>query len=1091
MKKHFSSRAALSLAAALLCVICLSSPARAQLTRGAIQGTVRDEAGAAVAGAQVKVSNLATNIARDATTNQEGFYRVGALEPGTYTVTVESAGFAKIENNGVVVQPSLDTNFDATLKPGAIAEAVNVTAQTEAITLNKTNGAVGLTATARQAVELPLSAGRNVNNLALLSPNVFNTGGQGSASAGVVGQAGISANGQRSRNNNYTIDGSDNNDISVTLATTPVVPEAVGEFQVQTNPYSVEFGRNTGAQINVLTKSGTNRFHGDGWDYYRGSRLNALDNIEKGSGLTRPARFNRNQFGFRLGGPVLLPRFGEGGRATSYDGRDRTFFFYLFQGDRLRTGAQPAPTTRIPTQAGFLALQSVPLGAGQTAASRQAVLARLSFLNGLYSANVPCRAASFTNLTVNGVAIQTCQVNVGVLQPSDLYNNTLRVDHKIGDNDNLTGRYISNKETDANINGTNNNFGAVFAGNQNIFDQNLALSETHVFGPAVLNEFRFSYIRRNLQFPENDPNSPTATIGGLFTVGGLANFPQGRVQNSYQYADTLSWLRGRHSFKFGTDIRRIQLFNLAAFDSKGTFGFNNLQDFVNNFAATFQQALQTASFDAHQIQQFYFAQDDWHVTQDLTLNLGVRYENSSVPFGFFGATDPQSLAALVPGPARRDNNNWAPSVGFAYSPHPKGGPLAALFGDGLSSIRGGYRISYDLLFYNILTNTATNFPRVVTPLIQNVQNLYPNVQPLNGAPVFNPLATYANLAPDAVTPYTQLWSLSWQRELRRDYVFEVGYTGSHSLGQINQLQANPAILTPAQIATVQSTRNATSIPSTQARRVFPQFGSRIIVGTTSQAVYHAGYATLNRRFTRDLQFGVSFTYGRLISDNDEPLAVASIATASPQVPQDYLNIRADRSLSGFHRKYRLVGNFLYEVPVAGFARSNALARQVFGGWEISGVVTRQAGAPFTIVTGVDTNGNGTATGDRPNFNPAGTLLLDPVTHNFRSFTSPLVGGVFVVPLGTNGLPLQNSLGNGNLGKNTFTGPGFYNTDLSVEKRFPLPWESQRLTLRADFLNAFNQDNYGRPVTNMNNADFGKNLNNWGTRSITLSLKYSF
>ena len=143
------------------------------------------------------------------------------------------------------------------------------------------------------------------------------------------------------------------------------------------------------------------------------------------------------------------------------------------------------------------------------------------------------------------------------------------------------------------------------------------------------------------------------------------------------------------------------------------------------------------------------------------------------------------------------------------------------------------------------------------------------------------------------------------------------------------------------------------------------------------------------------------------------------------------------------------------------------------------------------MTGVDTNGNGTATGDRPNFNPGGTLILDPVTHNFRSFTSPLVGGVFAVPLGTNGLPLQNSLGNGNLGKNTFTGPGFYNTDLSVEKRFPLPWESQRLTLRADFLNAFNQDNYGRPVNNMNSADFGKNLNNWGTRSITLSLKYSF
>lgn len=1088
---RYSFRPASVAAVCLLALACFAARASAQTTRGAIQGSVRDEAGAAVAGAHVRVSNPTTNITRDATTNDEGFYRVGALEPGTYTVTVETTGFGKVENKGVVVQPALDTTFDATLKPGTIVEAVDVTAQSDAIVLDKTNASVGLTATARQAVELPLSAGRNVNNLALLSPNIFNTGGQGSASAGVTGQAGIVANGQRSRNNDFMIDGSDNNDISVTLATTPVVPEAVGEFQVQTNPYSVEFGRNTGAQINVITRQGTNRFHGEGWDYYRGSALNALDNIEKGSGLTRPARFDRNQFGFDLNGPIVLPRFGEGGRATGYNGRNRTFFFYLFQGDRLRTGATPAPTTRIPTPAGFLALQSVPLGAGQTPASRQAVLSRLSFLNNLYSAGTPCRAGSVSNLTVNGVAVQTCQVNAALVQPSDIYNNTLRIDHKLSDRDNLTGRYISNKETDANINGTNNNFGAVFAGNQNVFDQNLALSETHVFNPNLLNEFRFSYIRRNLQFPENDPASPTAVIGGLFTIGGLNNFPQGRVQNSYQYSDTLSWLRGAHSFKFGTDIRRIELFNLAAFDSKGTFGFNNLQDYVNNFAATFQQALQTATFDAHQIQQFYFAQDDWRVTQNLTINLGVRYENSTVPFGFFGATDPQSLAALVPGPARRDNNNWAPSFGFAYSPHSGKGLVKAVFGDGLSSIRGGYRVSYDLLFYNILTNTAANFPRVVTPQIQNVQNLYPSVQPLNGAAVFNPLSGYANLAADAVTPYSQLWSLSWQRSFLRDYAFEVGYTGSHSLNQINQLQANASVLTAAQIATVQATRSATSIPSAQARRVFPQFGSRIIIGTSSQAVYHAAYATVNKRFSRGLQFGAAYTFAKLISDNDEPLNVASIAVGSPQVPQDYFNVRADRSESGFSRRQRLVANFVYEVPTAGFAEHNAFGKQLFGGWELSGIVTRQSGAPFTVVTGVDTNGNGTATGDRPNWNPAGLLVLDPVTHNFRSFTSPLVGGVFVVPLGTNGLPLQNSLGNGNLGKNTFKAPGFYNTDLSVEKKFALPWEGQRLTLRADFLNAFNQDNYGRPVNNMNSADFGKNLNNWGTRSITLSLKYGF
>src|SRR5215207_51265 len=284
---------------AALCALLLFAPAaHAQLTRGAINGTVRDEAGAAVAGATVKVIDPTKNSSRETTTNEEGFYRVAALEPGVYTVTIQGVGFGSLENQNVEVRTSIETTLDATLKAGGVAETVNVTAQTEAITLNKTNATVGLTVSPRQVVELPTGAARNVNNLALLSPNVFSA----------PGSSGISANGQRARNNNFTIDGSDNNDISVTIPTTSVVPEAVGEFQIQTNPYSVEFGRNSGAQINVITKSGTNELHGDAWDYYRGSRLAARDNIEKSSGLRRPARFNRNQFGFDINGPVVLPK---------------------------------------------------------------------------------------------------------------------------------------------------------------------------------------------------------------------------------------------------------------------------------------------------------------------------------------------------------------------------------------------------------------------------------------------------------------------------------------------------------------------------------------------------------------------------------------------------------------------------------------------------------------------------------------------------------------------------------------------------------------------------------------------------------------
>jgi hypothetical protein len=331
--------------------------------------------------------------------------------------------------------------------------------------------------------------------------------------------------------------------------------------------------------------------------------------------------------------------------------------------------------------------------------------------------------------------------------------------------------------------------------------------------------------------------------------------------------------------------------------------------------------------------------------------------------------------------------------------------------------------------------------------------------------------------------------LSYQRDLSHNFVLEVAYSGSRSLNQINQLQGNAAILTPAQIATVQSTRSFTSIPSVQARRVAPQFGSRVLIATDAQATYNSGFVTLNKRFSRGLQFGIAYTRSKLLSNNDESLGVGSITAGSPQIPQDFFNVKAEK-LVGFRPQNRLVANFVYEVPTPKFGFfQNSVARQIFGGFEVSGVITRQSGQPFTILTGVDSNGNGGG-GDRPNFNPNGIFMPDPVTGNLRTFTSPLVGGRFIVPLGTNGLPLQNSLGNGNLGRNTFRGPGFRNTNLSVQKKFRF-LESKALIVRADFLNAFNQDNYGNPVSNLNSVDFGRNLNNFGNRSILLSGKFSF
>ena len=373
-------------------------------------------------------------------------------------------------------------------------------------------------------------------------------------------------------------------------------------------------------------------------------------------------------------------------------------------------------------------------------------------------------------------------------------------------------------------------------------------------------------------------------------------------------------------------------------------------------------------------------------------------------------------------------------------------------------------------------------------------DIFPTLAPATTTPVLNPLATWVNSPPNLQNPESYLFSLSFQREFFRQFFLDVGYTGSRSIHQINQLQYNAPILTDAQALTVRTTLNAGSIPSAQLRRIRPDLGSRVIIASDAQATYNAGYISLKKRFANNLLFEVAYTFSKLISNNDESLGVGAITGGSSQVPQDFFDYRNEKSVSAFDRTHRFVINYVYEVPLPGFLKRNAVAKSLLGGFQISGITAFQSGQPFTILTGVDSNGNGTAGSDRPNYNPNGIFSLDPVTRNWRTFTSPLVGGAFFVPLGTNGLPLANSLGNGNLGKNTFRAPGFWNSDISILKKFELPWGGEnkhRFQIRADFLNAFNQDNYGRPVNSLNSVDFGKNLNNWGNRTITLSAKYVF
>jgi hypothetical protein len=1045
--------------AACLALLAVAVPAvaAAQMTRGGLVGTVRDASGGVIPGVTVTVTNMDTNNVRVAVTDENGLYRVQALEPGRYTISTELQGFTKVEQRDVRVQAAMDTTIDVTLRPGGLTETVSVMADTANIGLNRTNPTIGTTISARAVEELPLPGGRNINNLVLTTPNASSTTGQGT----------FAINGNRPRNNNYMVDGSDNNDISVTISTSQIIPESVAEFQVLQNPYSVEFGRNSGGQINVITKSGTNRVSGDIFDYYQSAGLNSLNNLEKDSGLTDPSKFIRHQVGGDLGGPIF---------------RDRLFFFGAYQRDSQATALRPSPTTvTIPTQAGFAALQNVPLRPGQPASSRQAVLDSLGFLQDVYAANPVFKGLSST--LVNGVPIETGVANLPLQDPSLYHYVNGRLDFRPWANDTFTARAIVNDRVDEGVAALG--FGNRFMANQDILDTNWNLSNTHVFGAALLNESRFSLVRRDLAFPENDPNSPTGTITGLFQIGGAVNFPQGRLSNSYQFTNTLTWNLAKHSLKIGGDVRYNDMHQESGFYTKGWFTFNNLEDYMNNVSSQAVQALQTASFDATQWQSAFFVQDDFRVTPDLTLNLGLRYELAEMPLGMMGATDPESLAAGVPGPVTADKNNWAPRAGFAWSPSANNW----LLGDRQTVIRGGFGIAYDVIFFNLLQVNANNYPRVNTLIESNVTDVYPSRLQGSADVTFSALNGYVNAQQGTESPEQRFYSLSLQRELGRRFLVEVGYSGSRGYKGINQVEMNPSILTEAQAAQVIAAGSATAIPGLQARRVDPAIGSRVLIpaltgpaGNDAEARsrYNAVYVSGTHRLTNGVQFNASYTFSRWESNNDASLAEGGTDGTS-QRPQSMFDYDAEWSVSQFDRPHRFTASYLWEIP----GPTSGILGTILGGWQLSGVTQAQSGRPFTIWTGVDSNGDSNGGSDRPNIDPAGTFVWD---EDRRHFTN---NGYYVTPIGNNGLPLANSVPNGgNAPRNSERAAGFWNTDLSLAKRFTLT-NRVRFTARIDAFNAFNQDSYGIPNLNMSSPNFGLNTNNWGRRTLQLAGKFSF
>jgi hypothetical protein len=1067
----------------LACALCLALacllPAQAQVTTGNVRGVVTDPQGAVVPGARVTIAKKSSNESKVAQTSGEGEFQFNNLLVGDdYSITVEATNFKTLTLSDVRVQLNQVTDLPAQLTVGGVGETVEVTAGGAEL-VNSTTADLSKSFDTRQVVDLAqTSAGgvgaAGVNNLALIAPNVASAGGVGVGVGGSVG-------GQRPRNNNFMLDGIDNNDKSVTGPQSYVSPEEVAEFSLMQNQFSAEFGRSNGGQFLTVTKSGTNDFHGSFYGFFRNRYLNALDNLQKQAGVTRDRadgdlfmpRSDYFRGGFNLGGPVILPKFGEGGPSFK-SFRNKLFFFTSYE--RLQTGSAASGLLTAPTEAGFAMLAAIPgLSATNLGVMRKYLPAAPN--NDAGTINVAGRIIPVGNLTFP--APNFSKQNHAVTNFD--YNQSAATQHRIR----FSFTNVSQIDTDANLPA----FFALRPNKQRLFSYTLL----HNFSSNLINETRVAFRRTSLTIPVPDitfpglDSFPNITLDELgVDIGPNLNAPQGNIENNYQVVNNVTYLAGSHAFKFGGDFRNVISPQRFVQRERGQYEYLHLEEFLFDLRPSEfgERNVGGNTYYGNQKILYAFAQDDYRLRPNLTLNLGVGYSFQSVPLGAkFQAVN--SLAS-VPGliefrEPKAQTKNFAPKVGFAWSPGFNQGLLGRIFGSGgKSALRAGFSMGYDYIFDNVYTNS----PPPQAQQTRNCPEACPNATGFLAGGAISPIPTggltdpaTARLAtssfiPDQQIPYSITYTTSFQRQFRQDWSFEARYLGTRGVHLLTQNRLNrqakvapeegrrglPTFLarpTQAQLDALTLT-----LDDINARSSFvPRFAAAGFTGNNlvafipnGNSTYHGASAQVQRRFSRGFQSTFAYTWSHLI---DDTTAEFFSTVLSPRRVEDFQNLRRERADSALDHRHRFVAAFIYELP---FFRnsSNGLLRAALGGFQLAGTYTAESGEKVTVRSGNDANLNGDNAGDRAILNPAGREGAGSTVAALRRTDGRIVGYVANDPTARY---IQTGDGaESNLGRNTFPLPGINNFDFSLFKKFRVG-ESRYVQLRADFFNAFNHPQY--------------------------------
>ncbi|HEX4951176.1 MAG TPA: carboxypeptidase regulatory-like domain-containing protein, partial [Blastocatellia bacterium] len=858
-------------------------------------------------------------------------------------------------------------------------------------------------------------------------------------------------------------------------------PETVSEFSILTNQFSAEFARSTGGQFIVASKSGGNEFHGTAYLFSRNRYLNALDTAQKNGGVVREKnvpgttfmpRYDFNRYGGNLGGPLHLPRFGTGG-SPIVSGKDRLFFFVSYEGLGIGNAAAPAGLTA-PTAAGFAALDRISgLSAANLALFKQ------------YVPTAPTNDAG--NIVVNGVNIPVGNIAFDAPNWTNQRNVVVNIDYTQSDKTQHRGRFTYNRLRAIDNTATLPAFYALQPTDGRLFSYTFL----HTFTPKLTYEMRLSYRRFVNDLPIPDFTFPIAGFNAFpniglrdlgIDIGPNPNAPQFNTENNYQLINNFSYLAGNHSLKFGADVRKSISPQTFVQRERGDYQYDSTERFLRDLNPDFlaERNVGASKYFGDQILFFGFAQDEWRMRPNLTLNAGVNYVYQQVPFG----ASLQKLNAIssVPGliefrQPKAQTKNFGPRLGLVYAPNHDSGLLGFLFGSGgKSSIRAGFSMAYDVIVDNLYilssppqAQVTVNVP--ATPVTTGflAKGGIPNVVPPTNTSAAAARAATSAWIEDQKVPYALSYSLSIQRQFLTNWSLETRYLGTRGVHLPTQNRMNvrsrvtDSIFLPTYFSRpsqAELDRLTVTLNDIQARsRYVPAFeqagfnGANVVAFVSNgSSTYHAFSTQLTRRFTGGFLANAAYTWSHLIDDST---AEVFSTVLSPRRAQDFQNMRAEKADSILNHPHRFSLSGIYDIPF--FTKSdNRFLRSVFGGFSFAGTYTYEMGEAVTVLSGIDSNLNGDAAGDRTIINPNGVRGTSSLVTALTNSAGRTVGYLATNP---NAQYIQAGLGaRATAGRNTLRMPAINNIDFSVSKDFAMT-EGTKLQLRADFINGLNHPQY--------------------------------